>query len=212
MGAVVWIEGIIGAGKTTLTHTIASDLSLRPIFEPVETNFLLEDFYRDPKRYAFPMQMHLLMTRFNLQTLAANEALGNMGFKGAVLDRGLPGDRVFARLHIRYGNIDEKLWKVYENAYNVMSCWLRPPSILVYLDVDPHVAADRVRQRDRSCERGVSLDYLKDLRDGYEGLIAEIESGKHPWSRGMSVLRVPWSENFPATAPVVDAIRERCSL
>jgi deoxyguanosine kinase len=212
MGAVVWVEGIIGAGKTTLTQAVASELKLRPVYEPVETNFLLEDFYREPKVYAFPMQMHLLMTRFNLQTLAANEALGNLGHRGAILDRGLPGDRVFARLHIRYGNINEKLWKVYENAYNVMSCSLRPPSLLVYLDVDPLVAMDRVRQRDRSFERSVSLDYLKDLRDGYEDLMAEVESGRHAWSRGISVMRVPWNENFPSVTPLVEAIRERCDL
>jgi NADH dehydrogenase (ubiquinone) 1 alpha subcomplex subunit 10 len=196
--SVIWVEGIIGAGKTTLTKGLAEQLQLRPLLEPVETNPFLAKFYNDPKGYAFPMQMHLMGVRYNLQKLALYESLAknpDHKYRGAVLDRGLPGDRVFCKLHIKYGNIPEDHWQIYENFYNLMSTSIQAPSVLVYLQVDPEVALSRVRKRDRDVESSLPLSYLKDLAAGYESLLAEIESGDHAWSNGIKVLRLPWNED-----------------
>jgi len=56
-GPIIWIEGGIGAGKTTLTEKMAKALNLRAIYEPVEGNPYLARFYEEPKRWAFPMQI-----------------------------------------------------------------------------------------------------------------------------------------------------------
>ena len=44
-GPIIWIEGIIGCGKTTLTEMLAAALKLRAIFEPVDSNPYLKLFY-----------------------------------------------------------------------------------------------------------------------------------------------------------------------
>ena len=67
---VLWIEGIIGAGKTTLANQLADALNMRAIHEPVESNPYLGLFYENPKQWAFTMQMHLLAHRYGLQKLA----------------------------------------------------------------------------------------------------------------------------------------------
>jgi deoxyadenosine/deoxycytidine kinase len=96
---LIWVEGIIGVGKSTFSYELAKRLKLRLIEEPVETNPYLEPFYKDPKRYAFGMQVYLLHQRYAMQQLASYEATGVGGYAGAILDRSLSGDRVFAKLH-----------------------------------------------------------------------------------------------------------------
>lgn len=210
MKPIIWIEGNIGAGKTTLTKIIAEKLNLKPIFEPAgdgevgEVNPLLEAFYADPKAFAFPMQIHLMMKRFNLQHLAHFEAQAGH-YRGAVLDRGLPGDRVFCKANIEVGNIPEVLWPIYEQAFETMIYWLRAPALLIYLDVSPWTSMRRIKARARSSEDGIPFDYLKRLYCGYEDLMREIESKEHAWARGMAVARIPWDEDHMDPAPAIDA-------
>ena len=211
-GPILWIEGIIGAGKTELTKKIAEALGLRPIFEPVDSNPYLESFYEDPKRWAFPMQIELLHRRYAMQKLAAYEATMNGGYKGAVLDRGLPGDRAFARLHRLSGNMSELNWQTYERAYDAMTCSLTPPSLLLFLDVEPETAHERVRNRARSAERSIPIKYLQDLRKGYMDLLVEIKSGQHAWSRGMEVMTIPWNSDNQPTDGLIDTLRHRFRL
>jgi deoxyadenosine/deoxycytidine kinase len=178
MGPIIWIEGLIGAGKTTATNKLAELLKLRPMLEPVDTNPYLKQFYEDPKRWAFPMQMHLLAHRYAMQQAASWESV--LG-RGAVLDRGLPGDRVFCRLHMLEGNMSQNEWQTYDYIYQIMAANLRVPSLIVYLDVEPEVALYRIQKRARSAEVGMDIDYLQKLRAGYMDLLVQIDSGDHAW-------------------------------
>jgi deoxyadenosine/deoxycytidine kinase len=206
LGPLIWVEGLIGAGKSSVTEQLAGALNARPLYEPVGTNPFLDKFYKEPEKYAFAMQIYLLHVRYNLQNLAAGEAL--LG-KGAIMDRGLPGDRVFCKMHIQEKNIEPELWTVYEMAFIIMSSSLRPPSLLVYLDVSPETALRRVRSRGRGCEEdGVTLDYLRKLQAGYEELLAEINSGEHAWSRGIQVLRYDWDQDFLPFGDLLTAVKD----
>jgi len=209
MGPVIWIEGIIGAGKSTLTKAVSESLGLRPIYEPVDDNEYLTPFYADPARWAFPMQVELMARRYAMQLLALGEAqCGN----GAILDRGLPGDRVFAKLLMRNGHIHEREWRTYQRLYDSMTMWITSPRLLVFLDVDPTVAMDRIRIRGREAESGMDLQYLIDLRAGYLDLLTEIESGAHAWSRGMDTMRVAWNVDHQDPNTIVEEIKHRCRL
>jgi len=188
---IIWIEGIIGCGKTTLTRMISRQLNYRAIYEPVNLE-LLEMFYKDQDRWAFAMQIDLLHRRFALQKLGSFESITGMG---VVMDRGLPGDRVFAKMLHTAGKIHDIEWAIYERAYTVMSNSLIPPSLIIYMEVTPEIAQDRIAQRDRKAERGdlIPLAYLRELEKGYEHLLREIASGIPSWSRGMQVIRLPWN-------------------
>jgi deoxyadenosine/deoxycytidine kinase len=205
-GAIIWIEGIIGAGKSTLTEMLSEVLNLRPIYEPVDSNPYLDRFYKDQARWAFPMQIELLHRRFAMQKLAAYEATMCGGYSGAILDRGMPGDRVFAKMLMMNGKMDELEWKTYERAYDVMTCSLIPPSMLIFLDVEPETAMERIRKRNRPAEAGIDLPYLKGLRKGYMDLIVEIQSGEHAWSRGMEVRRIPWNVDHQPIEKILEML------
>ncbi|MHA2306636.1 MAG: deoxynucleoside kinase [Candidatus Hodarchaeales archaeon] len=206
---IIWIEGIIGCGKTTLTRNISRELNYRAIYEPVNLE-LLEMFYKDQDRWAFAMQIDLLHRRFALQKLGSFESITG---KGVVMDRGLPGDRVFAKMLHTAGKIHDIEWAIYERAYTVMSNSLIPPSLIIYMEVTPEIAQGRIMYRDRKAERDglIPLAYLEELEKGYEKLLREISSGIPSWSRGMKVVKLPWNtpeESESSNKEVIKLIRK----
>lgn len=200
--SVVWIEGVIGAGKTTLARELARRRGWRTIEEVVDGNPYLGKFYADPARWAFAMQIHLLHVRHAQHQLASWETqLGQT----CVLDRGLPGDSVFARMLWESGKIDRVEWDTYRLARDVMLRSLQPPSIMLYLDVPAEVALGRVRERGRAAEGGIPVEYLSELKRGYESMLKEMEESSHPWCRGVEVIRLPWSTpDFDAAERALD--------
>lgn len=209
MGSVVWVEGLLGAGKSTLTSAISHELRMRAIYEPVDDNPFLARSYSDPRRWVFPMQVFLLNRRWAMHRLAAAEAAVGAG---AVVDRGLPGDRVFMAMHVEEGNVDADMWRTYCELYDQMILGLPTPSLLLYLDVDPKTAYERMTRRARGAESGVSLRYIVRLHEHYQRMLAEVESGRHPWSRGMIVKRLPWPDDADpddAVALVAECLRAK---
>ncbi len=206
---VIWIEGIIGCGKTTLTKAISRKLDFRAIYEPVNLE-LLEMFYKDQDRWAFAMQIDLLHRRYALQKLGSFESITG---KGVVIDRGLPGDRVFAKMLYNAGKMDKIEWAIYERAYSVMTNSLIPPSVIIFMEVSPEIAQHRIKNRDRKAERGdlIPLAYLQELEQGYLELLSEIESAYPAWSRGMKVIRLPFNnteESEESIQKVLGIIRD----
>ena len=51
------ISGLIGAGKSTLAKKLGERMNLPVFYEPVIDNVYLSDFYKDPSRYSFPLQV-----------------------------------------------------------------------------------------------------------------------------------------------------------
>jgi deoxyadenosine/deoxycytidine kinase len=58
------IVGNIGAGKTTLTEMLAKNYGWEPMFEAVDNNPYLEDFYNEMKRWSFNLQIYFLNSRY----------------------------------------------------------------------------------------------------------------------------------------------------
>jgi deoxyadenosine/deoxycytidine kinase len=206
---MIWVEGLIGAGKTTFCHKVAKAIpEIRVLEEPVQTNPYLERFYLSPKRWAFPMQIDLLFRRFVIQKLAAYEALNGEPYRAVLIDRGMPGDRVFAQLHYARGNMDFLEWQTYGRVYKMLACSLLPPSILIYLHVDPKRAMDRIWERKREAELALDLEYLIQLQNGYEQMLSELAAGNHPWGRQVEIWKVDWNQWGMAGA-LIDALRDR---
>lgn len=199
-GELVYVEGIIGAGKTTYCREVGRRLDFRVIEEPVGDNPYLDLFYEDPKKFAYELQIYLLHRRIGLQQLAAAEALYGADYNGAMIDRSLFGDRVFEELHHQDGNISDLQHHAYLTAVRNMQLMIYPPTTLVYLQVEPEIALERVRERDRGCEIKISLDYLNRLSDGYHHLIEAAKTGRFPWSHAVQVLVVQHDASITSSA------------
>ncbi len=60
----ITIEGTIGAGKTSLAQRISSEYNGKLILEQFEDNAFLPKFYEDQEKYAFPLEMSFMASRF----------------------------------------------------------------------------------------------------------------------------------------------------
>jgi deoxyadenosine kinase len=177
----IGIAGLIGAGKTTLATALGQHLGLPVYYEPVEDNEYLADFYRDTARYCFATQIYLLNRRFQQH----QEIIWRGG--GAVQDRTIYEDAVFAKTLVDQGLMEERDYRTYLQLFRHMSNFMCRPNLIVYLDLSPETSLERVRERSRGVEGGITLRYLTALHAEYERFIAEI-------GRAIPVIRVGWEQ------------------
>lgn len=177
----IGIAGLIGAGKSTLA-TALGDLNGLPVYyEPVQDNEYLADFYADTAKYAFSMQIYLLNRRFQQH----QEIIWKGG--GAVQDRTIYEDAIFAKTLLNLGLLDERDYQTYLSLFKHMSNFMCRPSIIIYLDIKPETSFQRIQMRSRDVESGITMDYLEMLYQEYEVFIEEI-------GKTIPVIRVPWEE------------------
>lgn len=178
----IGIAGIIGAGKTTLTQNLADHLGYEAFHEPVDENLYLSDFYEDMKRWGAMMQLHLLFKRFeqHQKIVWATET-------GAVQDRTIYEDTIFARMLHEAGFIDDRDYDTYTGHFNLMKRFLLYPDVIIYLRVNPDVSMKRIAERGREAEGGITIDYMMKLHQGYEDFASEM-------GRYTRVLALDWNE------------------
>lgn len=164
---IVTISGLIGVGKSSLCSGLKADMKL---FEPVESNVYLEDYYKDPAAYALRMQLNLLIKRFESAQLATwHSARGET----IVQDRGIEEDFQFLRVQHRQGYIDDRDFALYREYHNVMTSLIPLSDLVLYLDCPNIVdlAMERMAIRARDCEAGVPREYMEALHEAYQELI-----------------------------------------
>jgi deoxyadenosine kinase len=83
--------------------------------------------------------------------------------------------------------MDPRDYETYVSLFRNLSNFMCRPNVIIYLDVTPANSLERIRQRDRGIESGITLEYLQRLYDNYEEFLHEI-------SRLIPVLRVHWDE------------------
>jgi deoxyadenosine kinase len=173
------IAGIIGVGKSTLAEGLTKRLDAALYQEPVKENPYLDDFYKDMGAYAFQMQMFLLYNRFE-QTLGISKECGFV-----VQDRSIYEDQIFAKLLHDKKLITDRDYDTYISSFKIMISQITYPDLILYLDVSPELALQRIQTRGRACEKEISLEYLQALRRGYETWLKQLPSE-------VKIIRLDW--------------------
>jgi deoxyguanosine kinase len=153
------IEGVIGAGKTTLAKKITERLQAKLVLEKFEENPFLTKFYEDQDHYAFQTQIFFLLSRYKQQQELFQ---GDLFYNFLVSDYIFDKDKIFAYLTLQ----DDEL-KLYETLISTIEKNIPTPDLVVYLQSSTERLMSNIKKRGRSFEENMSEDYIKDLNEAY---------------------------------------------
>ncbi|HEX3387237.1 MAG TPA: deoxynucleoside kinase [Mucilaginibacter sp.] len=167
------VVGNIGAGKTTLTELLAKNYGWSPLFEAVDNNPYLEDFYSDMKRWSFNLQIYFLNSRFR-QIIDIQKTSRDI-----IQDRTIYEDaHIFAENLHDMGLMTTRDYENYRAIFDNITSFIKPPDLLVYLKASVPTLVNNIHRRGREYEIGIRLDYLSKLNEKYEKWIKNYKLGK----------------------------------
>lgn len=167
---IIGVCGNIGAGKSSMIEILEKQFGYTPVYETVEENPYLSEFYHDMKRWAFHSQLFFLIKRFDFLKRVDPS-------NGIILeDRTIEEDvNIFARNLYELGYISEKDWKTYLELFKTFSDHIPTPAGLIYLEASIKTLKEHVRRRGRNFESEISDEYLKRLNILYDKWISGIK-------------------------------------
>lgn len=166
------LAGTIGAGKTSLTHMLSDHLQTPPAYyESVDDNQILPLFYKDPKKYAFLLQIDFLNRRMDDIKHAWNNP-------ESVLDRSIFEDSLLFHLNADLGRATETEVQIYDSLLKNMMQELpdtpntKNPDLLIHINISFDTMLSRIQKRGRSYEQiendPALFEYYKDLNRRYD--------------------------------------------
>lgn len=165
--------GNIGSGKTTLVEKLSRHYGWVPLYESVDHNPYLKDFYEDMTRWAFHLQIYFLNSRFT-QIREIRES-----HKTIIQDRTIYEDAyIFAANLHKSGHIADRDYQSYLDIFHSMINFVQPPDLLIYLKADIPKLVQQIQKRGRDFEYAIRLEYLKNLNEHYEEWIGTYKQGK----------------------------------
>lgn len=197
---IFFIEGNIGAGKSTFLACMSKFLPIQPIFEPCNawqdvagTGNLLQAFYEDGKRWAYTFQSYAFITRI----LEQEKSFQKYGTMPLFFERSVYSDRYcFAKNAYELGLMTSLEWGLYTEWFE----WLvqsrsHMPVGFIYLKTDPHICFERLTFRGRSEEKTVAYDYLELLHGKHEDWLVQ-QNNIAPYISQIPVLILDCDEPF----------------
>lgn len=158
-GGYIAVEGPIGVGKTSLARLLAAEFKGRLVLEEVEDNPFLARFYEDADKYALPVQLYFLLTRYNQQRTLSQQDLFT---QTTVSDYLFAKDRIFAAQNLAPDEL-----ALYDNVYRLLDERMVKPDLVVFMAARIDVLAERLRKRNREFERDISSEYLERISAAY---------------------------------------------
>ena len=153
------IEGNIGVGKTSLAEKIAADCNARLVLEKFANNPFLPKFYKEPAKYAFPLELFFLAERYK-QIKQLREQDIFLDF--IVSDYFFIKSRLFAQ-----NNLTEDELELFYRLFDIMLTNLPKPNLLIYLHADIQYLQKNIKKRDRTYEQDIADCYLLNIQKKY---------------------------------------------
>lgn len=167
------IAGNIGSGKTTLTGLLSKHFNWQAHYEDVDTNPYLGSFYEDMQRWSFNLQIYFLNSRFR-QIVDIRKS-----GKNVIQDRTIYEDAyIFAPNLHDMSLMTSRDFDNYTKLFELMSSFIQPPDLLIYLRADVPTLVRQIQKRGREYEASIRIDYLKSLNDRYDNWISNYNLGK----------------------------------
>lgn len=168
----VAVSGNIGVGKSSLTELLSDYFGWEAYYEQVDDNPYLTDFYNDMRRWSFNLQVYFLSSRFKHQQEI------EQADHSVVQDRSIYEDaEIFARNLHEMGLMSKRDYENYSELFSIMTSYLQPPTLLIYLRASVPTLVQHIQQRGRDYESTIRIDYLERLQRHYETWIEGYDLG-----------------------------------
>ncbi len=166
------IAGNIGAGKTTLANKLSAHFGWDVLYEDVDHNPYLSDFYENMHRWSFNLQIYFLNSRIS-QIRRIQE-----GSRTVVQDRTVYEDaHIFAPNLYEMGLMSSRDFENYHSLFKTVTSLIAPPDLLIYLRASLPALMRQIRRRGRDYENNIRQDYLQNLNNHYETWINNYTDG-----------------------------------
>lgn len=154
------IEGLIGAGKTTLSKKIAEQYNAKLILEQFADNPFLPKFYKEPEKYSFQLELSFLAERYH--QLKEELGTGDLFKDFLIADYYFTKSLIFAK-----STLADDEYRLFRNLFNIILTTLPKPDLYVYLHVKPENALRNIHQRGRDYEQSIDIGYLERIAQNY---------------------------------------------
>lgn len=150
---IVVVDGNIGSGKSTLLKKLSS--AFHVVTEKIH-DWPLDEFYNDPRRWAFTLQVKIL------QSMSRPDDTGH-----TIIHERCPqsSNFVFWKHFVDSKQVTETENRVYQDVYAMLE-W--KSDIYIYLRCSPEKCFQNVQKRTQAGDSGVNLDYIRCIHERYE--------------------------------------------
>lgn len=165
------IEGNIGAGKSTLCKLLSSKWESLHMLEEFEDNPYLKEFYEQPDKYAFQLEMSFLAARYSQQRRIFQSL--DLFRSQVISDYMLQKCFVFSS-----ANLSEEEFSIYRSFFQIIENQFPHPGLIVYLHRSVPVLLDQIQKRARVYEKGINKAYLERIESAYFNVFKQLKSKK----------------------------------
>ena len=158
------VEGNIGAGKTTFAKLLAQRTNRRLILETFDDNPFLPPFYREPERYALPVELFFMTERH--KQLTAELARADLFSNGAVADYIFVKTLLFAR-----NTLAAEEFRLFSRIFGTMDAGFPDPDVIVYLHRPVSILQRNIAERGREYEQSITPEYLSSVERAYRSYL-----------------------------------------
>ena len=170
MGQIqIIVEGMTASGKSTIVELISKRLGFKVMPEEFRDPLDLLSRFHNDRRWAFPMQLNFLVTRF-AQYLCASEE------NDYILDRSVFGDKVYAMLYYKNGYFKDSQLGCYLTLYDSLLRYIKNPKLLIVVKCPFEEIMRRIYDRGREDEIAAGEEYWRSLYDAYVPFLDFVKS------------------------------------
>ena len=169
---IISIEGNIGSGKSTFISFLKENFDdICFVDEPVQewtkivdenNNNLIQNFYKDKKKYGYLFQNFAYITRIK----KLNNAIKNSKKKIIITERSIESDKhLFAEMLYEDGYISKLEWNMYLEWFDYFKTNI---DNIIYIKTSVNNCIERINRRDRSGEDKIERKYIENLHNKHE--------------------------------------------
>lgn len=154
------IEGNIGSGKSTLTEQLCFEANARGLYEQFADNPYLPEFYKNPEKNAFPLEISFLAERFRQmkELFETPDIFQPLIISDFVFHKSL----IFARF-----TLAEPEFLVFEKVFRLLNQSAPRPDVMVYLHRETPSLLANIKKRGRPYEQDIAPAYLEKVTKSY---------------------------------------------